>query len=836
MSKVREDNSNSGNGNSHSNGNGLVRPYSVSHGTIESEHFVQFYENDNFLINSLGDFIGKGLDSGDSCVVVATEEHREALDGFLQNAGHDTIQAQKSGQYNLLDAFETYSEFMVDGFPDARRFDEVIGSIVKTASASGRRVRIFGEMVALLVAANNSKAAVEVERLWNELNKNQPFILFCAYPLGYFSNNRLSESFQNICQKHTHVIPTENYITLDEAEKQLLAVSLLQHKAACLEAEIIDRKNAEENLRAVKDELEIQLDDMRRLHQLSKSFAGILDLDFLLGQILEAALDVQKTDLGVLSLFESESGGLVNKTQRGFDEKLLENVGIIPPGKGACGVCYQERRQIIVEDVYTDPIFEEYREAAQTAGYLACHSTPLIARNGNIIGVLTVHFREARRPSERAVRLMDLYARMAADSIENAQLHQKVRQELEEREKLLIREQLARAEAENANHLKDEFLATVSHELRTPLNAIIGWSSMLLKDGLDSETKMRAVDTIARNAHSQARLIEDLLDVSRVISGKLRLNIAPVDISSVIHSAVDAVHLAADSKDIRLEVIIEPSVCYVMGDANRLQQVVWNLLSNAIKFTPSGGQVKINLKKSVTDLEIEVGDTGQGINPEFLPFIFDRFRQGDGTSTRRHNGLGLGLAIVKHLVELHGGIVYADSAGENRGTTFTIKLPVAAHKKSESPAKITQNEKAVESDNSIGKPYPALAGVKILLVDDNLDTLQMLEVLLSEYKLVVQTAESVEDAMDVLDWFKPQILVSDLAMPERDGFSLIKKIRSLEDAAKMNIPAIALTAYVRAEDRARALSAGFNSFVPKPVELEELLSAINNLVSIPTIH
>lgn len=832
MDKDRADNSRSGNGISHSNGQGLVRPYSVSHGTIESEHFVQFYENDNFLLNSLGDFIGKGLDSGDTCVVVATPEHRDALNGFLQNAGHDTIQAQKCGQYNLLDAFETYSEFMVDGFPDSGRFDAVIGNIVKTASANGRRVRIFGEMVALLVAANNSKAAVEVERLWNELNKIQPFVLFCAYPLGYFSKNHYSESFQNICQQHAHVIPTENYITLDEAEKQLRAVTLLQHKAACLEAEVLDRKNAEENLRAVKEELEIQLDDMRRLHSLSKSFAGILDLDFLLGQILDAALEVQKTDLGVLSLFESECGGLVNKTHRGFDEKLLENIGIIPPGKGACGVCYQERRQIIVEDVHTDPIFEDYREAAQTAGYLACHSTPLIARNGNIIGVLTVHFREPHRPTERAMRLMDLYARMAADSIENAQLHQKVRQELEEREKLLVSEQMARAEAENASNLKDEFLATVSHELRTPLNAIIGWSNLLLKDGLDGETKIRAVYTIARNAHSQARLIEDLLDVSRVISGKLRLNISPVDISSVIKSAVDSVQLAADSKDIRVEVNFEPTNCYVMGDANRLQQVVWNLLSNAIKFTPTGGQVKINLKKSGTDLEITISDTGQGIDPEFLPFIFDRFRQGDGTSTRRHSGLGLGLAIVKQLVELHGGEVFADSAGENLGTTFTIKLPVAAKKKLKSPAKIPQSLNSIENANRFGESYRSLSGVKILLVDDNLDTLQMLDVLLSEYDLVVQTAESVKEAMDVMEWFHPDIMVSDLAMPEKDGFSLIKQIRSHKDSVKKKIPAVALTAFVREEDRARALAAGFNAFVPKPVELDEFLSALNDLVRV----
>ena len=267
---------------------------------------------------------------------------------------------------------------------------------------------------------------------------------------------------------------------------------------------------------------------------------------------------------------------------------------------------------------------------------------------------------------------------MAADIIENAMLHQQVRQELEQREKLLLSEQVARREAETANCLKDEFLATISHELRTPLNAIIGWSTLLRKDKLEEDIRTRAIETIDRSAHSQAQLIEDLLDMSRIITGKLKLNIAPVKMLSVINSAIDSVQLAADSKDIKLEVAVEDSVGKIMGDANRLQQVVWNLLSNAIKFTPIGGLVKICLRNDGKHLVFDVTDTGQGINPEFLPFIFDRFRQADGTSTRQHGGLGLGLAIVRNLVELHGGSVTAKSSGEERGATFTIKFPLTA--------------------------------------------------------------------------------------------------------------------------------------------------------------
>jgi signal transduction histidine kinase/ActR/RegA family two-component response regulator len=410
------------------------------------------------------------------------------------------------------------------------------------------------------------------------------------------------------------------------------------------------------------------------------------------------------------------------------------------------------------------------------------------------------------------------------------------RKEAEERLRVsLLQEQVARAEAERANHLKDEFLATASHELRTPLNAIIGWSYMLRNSRLDEETITRAVEIIERNAKSQAQLVEDILDVSRVITGKLRLSMEPVDVASAINAAIDSVQLAADSKGIQLEVTLDPSARHVSGDSSRLQQAVWNLLSNAIKFTPAGGRVRVRLERVNSNVQIKVSDTGEGIRPDFLPFIFDRFRQGDGSSTRRHGGLGLGLSIVRHLIELHGGIVHADSAGEGQGTTFTISLPLPISPK---PVKSRKTKaealRSKQGTSVVAKPHASLAGVKVLLVDDDQDTITMLIAMLGEHEAIVQTASSAEAALEIIEWYKPDVLVSDLAMPHEDGYSLINKLRIREAASGKQTPAVALTAYVRVEDRARALSAGFNMFVPKPIEPSELITAIAHLAEVST--
>ena len=811
---------------------GELAPHSGWSGMREHEHFVQFYETDTYLLDSLSGFIGAGLERGDAGIIVVTKEHREALEERLEAQGHDIAAARASGQYIALDAAETLSKFMVDGSPDPALFADLVGDIIARAGVGRAHVRIFGEMVALLWAEEKYSEAIQLEELWNDLHRTQTFSLFCGYPMSGFCGETLAEPLHNVCTTHSRVIPAESYATIESPNERLRAIIQLQHKAKLLQAEISERKEAEVSLRAVKNELEVQVEDLRRLHEMSVSLASTLDMESVLEEVLRSAMAMQGTDLGLLSLCASENDGLNLKVHSGFDEKFLRQIVWVPPGGGACGSSYEQRRRVVVEDVEVDPVCALYREAAREAGIRACHSTPLITRSGHIIGVLSVHFRQRHRPSERETRLMDLYARMAADIIENAQLHQRMQQELEERERSLVREQMARSEAESANRLKDEFLATVSHELRTPLTAIIGWSHMLRKTRLDDAAASRAIETIERNAKIQAQLVEDILDVSRVITGNLRLNVRPVDAASVINAAIDSVQLAADSKGIRLEVTLDPSARRISGDANRLQQVVWNLLSNAIKFTPSGGQVRVRLERADAAVQVRVSDTGSGISPEFLPFIFDRFRQFDGTSTRRHGGLGLGLAIVRHLVELHGGTVKAESAGEGLGTTFIISLPIATatERTRSSTRKDAESLWPNEDGNTRLKRLPSLDGVRVLLVDDDRDTLGLLTVLLSEYKATVQVAFSAQEALEVLEWYRPDVLVSDVAMPVEDGYSLISKVRARELEGNLRqTQAIALTAYVRVEDRVRALSAGFNLFVPKPVEPNELIIAIANL-------
>jgi len=612
----------------------------------DTDHFVQFYEADGFLLNSLSGFIGKAIKSGDGAIVVATEAHRDGLDELLQASGLDVVGARTRGSYVSLDAAETLAKFMVSGAPDRARFNEVIGGVIAGVTDGRSRASAFGEMVALLWAEGNFTAAIHLEELWNELQKVHSFSLFCAYPMNQLGGERFVEPHSSVCSVHSRVIPAESYASVTDLDARLRTIALLQQKTTSLEIEVEERRQVEERLR--------------------------------------------------------------------------------------------------------------------------------VALSG---------------------------------------------------------EQIARAEAETANRLKDEFLATVSHEIRTPLNAIIGWSHLLRSGRLDDASIARAIETIDRNAKMQAQLIEDILDVSRVITGKLRLRNESVDIASVINAAIDSVQLAIDSKDLHLEVTLDPSARHTFGDAGRLQQVVWNLLSNAIKFTPTGGRIKIKVKRSEGNMQLLVSDDGQGISPDFLPFIFDRFRQADGTSTRHHGGLGLGLAIVRHLVELHGGAISADSAGAGEGATFSITLPLAPQSQT-LRKKVTGRLRAEEVSKGHFTSLPLLDGVKVLLVDNDADTLQVVRAMLDGSKAVVQTATSVNEAMEMLVWYNPHVLVSDLAMPDEDGYSLIRKVRTLGADKGYQIPAIALTSYVRVEDRTRALAAGFNMFVPKPLQPDELITAIVSLADI----
>lgn len=412
-------------------------------------------------------------------------------------------------------------------------------------------------------------------------------------------------------------------------------------------------------------------------------------------------------------------------------------------------------------------------------------------------------------------------------------ISERKRMELE-RDRLLASAQAAQKEAEHANRLKDEFLATASHELRTPLTAVVGWSRMMRTGKLDAENSARALEAIERNATLQTKLIDDLLDVSRIITGKLILERRAIEMAHVLNDAVNTVRPAADAKNITIVTSFDAKAGPVLGDANRLQQVVWNLLSNAVKFTPKNGRIEVGLQRVNSQAEISVRDSGEGISSEFLPYVFDRFRQGDGKTTRLHSGLGLGLAIVRQLVELHGGTVNAHSDGPGRGATFKLRLPVLSINSvsgSKTTARDSTLTKARVSDGlSIECPL-RLDGVCVLVVDDDSDTRQMLKAVLSEYQAHVIVAASAAEAIEEIERRKPDVLVSDLGMPEQDGYELIKKVRGRESADHTaRIPALALTAYAKAEDRVRALASGYQVHLSKPVEPAEFVLVVANLV------
>jgi CheY-like chemotaxis protein/two-component sensor histidine kinase len=398
-----------------------------------------------------------------------------------------------------------------------------------------------------------------------------------------------------------------------------------------------------------------------------------------------------------------------------------------------------------------------------------------------------------------------------------------------ERDRLLSQEHEAREQAEAASRSKDEFLAMVSHELRAPLNAMLGWAQILRSTKVDESTMTHAVEIIERSARTQSRLIEDLLDTARIVSGKLRLDIKPVDLTSVVENAVEVLRPAAEGKRIDVKLTLNAAREVITGDADRLQQIVSNLLSNAIKFTPQGGRVELRLERADPHVRITVSDTGKGITPEYLPFIFDRFHQADSGSTRRHTGLGLGLSLVRHLVELHGGAVYAQSSGEGAGATFTVNLPLRAvlpqigDRDGEPPV--------VTSEGTLSAP--SLGGVWALVVDDETDARELVATLLHQCGAKVTTVASAEEALAVLKAHEggkqPDVIVSDVSMPDVDGYELIRRVRELSTKGGGRIPAVALTAYGRSVDRIRALSAGFQMHMPKPVEPAELATVVASL-------
>jgi PAS domain S-box-containing protein/excisionase family DNA binding protein len=755
-------------------------------------HFVQFYESDEFLADAVSDFISHALDAGHgTAMVIATPEHRMAIERKLATQGVDLAKRR----YRAFDAAETLSKLMVGDAPDPKRFKEIIGGALREAEGrhGNRQIRAFGEMVALLWRAGNRSGAVQLEALWNELARTQSFTLLCGYPMRGFCSDAdgAAPAFADVCACHSRVIPAESYVALPTTDQQLRAISRLQHRSQRLE----------EVNRSLHGEIEA-----RKLGETALAR---------LGAIVESSDDaiVGKTLEGVITSWNKGA-------QHIFGFSPEEAIGssifmIVPPDR-------HDEEVSILQRLRRGERIEHFR-------------TQRVTRDGRIIDIaLTVS------PIRDVLDNIIGASKIARDITEQKR-HEA------EREKLLEAERHARAQACRLNRMKDEFLATLSHELRTPLNAILGWAQLLASGTMDAQESREACRVIERNARTQKQLIEDLLDMSRIISGKMRLDVQRLDPVTVIEAAIATIKPSAHLKGVRIERSLDPvSGVMISGDAARLQQVIWNILANGVKFTPAGGTIRVQGRAVNGHVELTISDTGQGIDPDFLPQLFERFRQADASTTRKHGGLGLGLAIVKQLVELHGGTVRAHSEGEGKGATFMIQLPrlqarfgdagEGGQGLAEAGARDALTRDSMGGGGGGGDAAlpplerSDLSSVKVLLVEDEPDACEMVERVLVECGAEVCAVGSAAEALQVLgaddESRLPDVLVSDIGMPQTDGYELLRQVRQLPDSRAARIPAIALTAFARSEDRTRALRAGYVAHVPKPLEPSELLATI----------
>jgi len=499
----------------------------------------------------------------------------------------------------------------------------------------------------------------------------------------------------------------------------------------------------------------------------------------------------------------------------------------LAPSMGLPGRIWASGQPAWIANLSEDSNFPRAVLAAK-AGLRAAFGFPILLGN-EILGVIECFSDRVQAPDEALLQMMAAIGSQIGQSMERKRAEQ-------EREQLFEQERAARKEAEAANRIKDEFLAVLSHELRSPLNPILGWTQLLRKaqsaslEGrahqFDAAATDRALEIIERNAKLQAQLIEDLLDVSRILQGKMVLNVSVVNLADTIEAALETVRFTAQTKGIQLQTACAPNVGQVLGDPGRLQQVMWNLLSNAVKFTPEGGRVDVRLEQVDSSAQIQVSDTGKGISPEFVPYLFDYFRQADRSTTRTFGGLGLGLAIVRHLTELHGGSVQAESPGEGLGSTFTVKLPLLKDEDSSMKDEMSLHSSAYDNRNVSDSSPAALKGLRILAVDDEADVRELMRSVLEPYGARVSVAATAQEALIALDQSKPDLLLCDIGMPDVDGYMLIRQVRSRSSEQGGKIPAIALTAYADRHNQTQALIAGFQLHLAKPIETEELVRAI----------
>jgi len=586
--------------------------------------------------------------------------------------------------------------------------------------------------------------------------------------------------------------------------------------------DITQRKQAEEAL--VEESRMLEL-----LNRTGTSIASELDLQALVQAVTDAATQLSGAKFGAFfyNVIKPDGESFLLYTLSGAPREAFEKFGL-PRNTPVFNPTFRGEGVVRSDDIRKDPRYGTMApHHGMPEGHLPVRSylaVPVISRSKEVIGGLFFGHPQPGVFTERSERIVAGVAAQAAIAIDNARLYETAKSAAKERKQLLQSERSARAEAERMSEMKDEFLTTLSHELRTPMSAILGWAQVLRSRRMNEEELRRAPEVIERNARAQTRLIEDLLDMARITSGQVRLDVQPVEPASFIDAALETVRPAAEAKSIRLQKLLDPRAGPISGDPGRLQQVVWNLLANAIKFTPKHGKVQVLLERVNSHIEFSIVDTGIGIKPEFLPQVFDRFRQADASSTRQYGGLGLGLSIAKHIVELHGGTLHAKSAGEGCGSAFTVHLPLTAvHRTS------GKEERAhPRSPKSAPLPFKALdlSGLKVLAVDDQADARDLIKRVLEDCGAQVITAGTAGEALLLAERERPDLLVSDIGMPDTDGFELLKQLRALGRSRGGEIPAIALTAFARSEDRMRALRAGFRVHVSKPVEPSELIVTV----------
>jgi signal transduction histidine kinase len=558
------------------------------------------------------------------------------------------------------------------------------------------------------------------------------------------------------------------------------------------------------------------------LHELNAILGAELDYERMLPRIARLAIPLLG-DLCAIDLVDPDGAirrvacAHVDPTREGIAYEARARHGFRAAAPHGVPAVLRTYRSALVssataEDLEAAAQNAEQLELFRQLGARSWMVVPMLARE-RVLGAVTFAITESdRRYDGTDLLLAEAVVKQVAVAGDNAQLYRDA--------------EAARESAETANRAKDQFLSMLSHELRTPLNAVYGWATMLEQGSLDAEQSRRALQIILRNVNAQVRLVDDLLDLSRIGSGKLRLNVRPVDLRVVIEEALEAVRPAAEAKSIRLQPMLASPGGPVSGDPDRLQQVVWNLLSNAVKFTPKGGRVQIQLQRVDSHVEILVSDTGEGIAPDLLPHIFDRFRQGDSSSSRTHGGLGLGLTLVRSVVELHGGRVFAESPGEGRGATFIVRLPLMLAHVPDRPA---ETGPALSVRVSVPASSPSLAGLRLLVVDDDSNAVELNHAILTLAGAEVRRCAGGAEALTLIQQWRPDVLVSDIEMPGVDGYSLIRRVRALEPDRGGKTPAVALSAYGRPEDRVRSLMAGFNFHVSKPVEPSELVTIVASL-------